>query len=315
MYQESVMKFIKVCLISVALFASAAQPVWAFKSCDAESSAISLSTAGRQSMSFSNQSSQVIKLYWNDFRGQRQLYSTLQPGQTFKITTYPYHYWIATNSTDDCLAIYELTDDGASVAITDDVVGANNSVADINAVLDLAEQAYAQFFPAAGRSHFSVDNWLVRYYPGTNSYVGVLNKQDVYVMGGIFGDQPMFVTTISILKGLLTTLADPGGNNSFSLTVKDRVVGGGGSVPADIDFQVGQRIEFTLTATELKFNGLTLPFLSNNGTSLTYALVNSPTDSSTATVAKTSSGGYSALGLYFLRGSLPFVTQINYTLE
>jgi hypothetical protein len=48
---------------------------------------------------------------------------------------------------------------------------------------------------------------------------------------------------------------------------------------------------------------------------LTYALVNSPTDSSTATIAKNSSGGYSALALYFLRGSLPFVTQITYTLE
>lgn len=87
-------------------------------------------------------------------------------------------------------------------------------VTDTETLLNWAENTYPQFFPSR-RATQSLEPWLYRYYPETNTYAGV-NRDDngVYVMGGSWGDSPTYIDNLPSMIGLI--------NNS----------GGNGSIPA-----------------------------------------------------------------------------------
>jgi hypothetical protein len=57
------------------------------------------------SIRFINRSSQVVRVYWLDYGGQRRLYATLQPGQDSTQGTFLTHPWLVTLG-DQCRSIY-----------------------------------------------------------------------------------------------------------------------------------------------------------------------------------------------------------------
>ncbi len=65
------------------------------------------------------------------------------------------------------------------------VTFAENSLANSNKLFDLAEKSYPEFFSPAGRTTFSLNGYLVRYYPDTGNYIGTAGE-DVYVYGDVF---------------------------------------------------------------------------------------------------------------------------------
>jgi hypothetical protein len=302
-----------------ALCLGFSQSAWATRACSEEGGLRSLSSTSGIAMSFTNQRSDSVKLYWLNFSGVRVNYSTIAPGATYRINSYRTHPWVVTDSSDQCQVIYLPEEDGANITIAAAAPAPAAQPAtpqQIATVLDWVEGLYSLYFPPASAAIFTIDNWLVRYYALTGMYIGVYSGNQVYAMGGIFGNQPVYITTMSYLYGLMQSMTAPPGTASFNMTVKNRVVGGGsGPVPANIDFQVGQSLSFSISPTELSFNGVTLPFLVDGGSNLTYSLINGPTDTSTAMVLKPLNGAYPGVALTFLRGSVPFIQQISYTLE
>ena len=84
-------------------------------------------------------------------------------------------------------------------------------LADVNALFDFADREYPDYFaPATVETSDSITGWLYRYYPGTDSYIAV-SLQDtedyvrggVYVLGGLFGSEAVY---IDLLSNLLTLL-------------------------------------------------------------------------------------------------------------
>ncbi len=61
-----------------------------------------------------------------------------------------------------------------------------DNLSDSNRLFDCVELAYAEFFSLAGAGTFSLDQYLVRYYAETDTYLGTENE-DVYIYGDIFG--------------------------------------------------------------------------------------------------------------------------------
>jgi hypothetical protein len=79
-------------------------------------------------------------------------------------------------------------------------------------LLNFAESTFPNFFPVH-QTTATFDPFLFRYYPQTGVYVGVVVKANmgytldgVYVMGGPFGDAPMYVGQLSAF----ITPVDPG---------------------------------------------------------------------------------------------------------
>ena len=69
--------------------------------------------------------------------------------------------------------------------------------ATVNALFDWAEQAYPVYFPSRRTNQFAAP-YTYRYYPETGVYLGV-DADRVYVLGGPFGGQPLFVGLVNNL--------------------------------------------------------------------------------------------------------------------
>lgn len=63
---------------------------------------------------------------------------------------------------------------------------AENLLINSNKLFDTAEDSYSQFFSPAGEKTFTLDEYLVRYYPSTEIYIGTKDEK-VYVYGNVFG--------------------------------------------------------------------------------------------------------------------------------
>ncbi|MBL8497252.1 DUF3465 domain-containing protein [Nitrosomonas sp. JL21] len=62
---------------------------------------------------------------------------------------------------------------------------AENFLADSNKLFDFAEKSYPQFFNHAGTKTVALDEYLARYYPDTDIYIGT-KDHEVYVYGNAF---------------------------------------------------------------------------------------------------------------------------------
>ena len=61
-----------------------------------------------------------------------------------------------------------------------------DELADANQLFDFAEKTYTRYFSPAGQTTQTLQGYLVRYYPDTNSYLGT-SGGSVYVHGQQFG--------------------------------------------------------------------------------------------------------------------------------
>lgn len=87
---------------------------------------------------------------------------------------------------------------------------------DTEKLLNWAETTYPNYFPNHQITQ-SIDPWLFRYYPDTKIYAGV-NKtnNDVYVLGGQWGDTPTRVASLAELIAQIPS--DPGNNTACDTT-------------------------------------------------------------------------------------------------
>jgi hypothetical protein len=94
----------------------AASPAAAI-SCSQEKSLRSLSTNIPTSITFTNTTPAIVRIYWLNHNGDRVLYGTLSKGQVLSQQTYITHPWVVTDSSDRCEAIYMPTPDPQYVNI------------------------------------------------------------------------------------------------------------------------------------------------------------------------------------------------------
>ena len=67
------------------------------------------------------------------------------------------------------------------------IVFAENFLVNSNKLFNFAEKTYPEFFSPASTATYSLNNYLVRYYPNTGNYIGTTGE-DVYVYGDVFND-------------------------------------------------------------------------------------------------------------------------------
>lgn len=74
---------------------------------------------------------------------------------------------------------------------------------EIETLLNWAENTYPELFPNR-RGTQTLEPWVYRFYPDAGIYVGV-NKSDnsVYVMGGQWGNNPVFIDSLSNMNGVI----------------------------------------------------------------------------------------------------------------
>ena len=65
-----------------------------------------ISAATQTTISFTNDGSNIKRIYWLNQTGERVLYATLTTGKSISIQTYVTHPWVVANSSDQCEAIY-----------------------------------------------------------------------------------------------------------------------------------------------------------------------------------------------------------------
>ncbi|SFL29117.1 Protein of unknown function [Nitrosomonas aestuarii] len=63
---------------------------------------------------------------------------------------------------------------------------AQNSLINSNKLFNFAEAAYPELFSSAGVETTTLDEYLVRYYPNSDTYIGT-KGEEVYVYGNVFG--------------------------------------------------------------------------------------------------------------------------------
>ena len=87
------------------------------KNCDAEPTMRSLTSENATEVRFVNTRVGPIRLYWLDFEGHRQLYSTLASGQSLTQPTYATHPWVVTDENAVCLGTFLARRDPATATI------------------------------------------------------------------------------------------------------------------------------------------------------------------------------------------------------
>jgi hypothetical protein len=87
--------------------ATAAPPGPTTLACSQEQSLRSPQTGTpASSIEFVNSRTAAVKIYWLNGGGQRTLYRTLTPGQSYTQGTFVSHPWVITDPVDNCLTIY-----------------------------------------------------------------------------------------------------------------------------------------------------------------------------------------------------------------
>ncbi len=71
-----------------------------------------------------------------------------------------------------------------------------DTISDTETLLNWAESTYPELFPSH-RSTQTLNSWIFRHYPETGIYAGVnTNDNGVYVLGGPWGDAPIYVDSL-----------------------------------------------------------------------------------------------------------------------
>jgi hypothetical protein len=100
------MKALSLCLLCVALTA-AFTPLAADTRHPAEDAGItSINSDVETKITFVNNASETIKVYWLSFEGKRVLYHTLKPGEAAEQVTFLTHPWLITDENDNAWQLY-----------------------------------------------------------------------------------------------------------------------------------------------------------------------------------------------------------------
>jgi hypothetical protein len=80
--------------------------------CADEGKVVSPASSQAATITFSNQTTQTLKIYWLDYTGARKPYGEVAPGATTTQATFVGHYWMLADATDQCARIASI--DGAT---------------------------------------------------------------------------------------------------------------------------------------------------------------------------------------------------------
>lgn len=72
-------------------------------------------------------------------------------------------------------------------------------------IFNWAESEYSQYFSPSGQTTLSLDPWSYRYYPDTGTYLGINSSDEVYVLGGPFGQAPLPVGVVDDFIALINS--------------------------------------------------------------------------------------------------------------
>lgn len=72
------------------------------------------------------------------------------------------------------------------LALIPAISAAENLLINSNKLFNFAEASYPNFFSLTGVETSTLDEYLVRYYPNTDTYIGT-KGEEVYVYGNVFG--------------------------------------------------------------------------------------------------------------------------------
>jgi hypothetical protein len=75
------------------------------QSCAFEASLRSLNSAQATQITFINETSEIVALYWLNFHGRRVSYGVMSPGQSLPMNTFATHPWILTDGGGTCFMI------------------------------------------------------------------------------------------------------------------------------------------------------------------------------------------------------------------
>lgn len=100
---------------SIFALASVALPIPAQEAlvslnCDREASLRSVSSNSPSSVEFSNATNAPVNIYWLDYAGKRVRYAVLAARESYTQTTFVTNPWVVTNAQDQCLAIFQPTE-------------------------------------------------------------------------------------------------------------------------------------------------------------------------------------------------------------
>jgi hypothetical protein len=85
--------------------------------CSYESNMHSVGGGYEEPFSFVNRSATYVQIDWLNLNGARELYDTLQPGESYTIESYVGHVWLIANPEAACLGIFDV-DNYGQVVIT-----------------------------------------------------------------------------------------------------------------------------------------------------------------------------------------------------
>ncbi len=91
---------------------------------------------------------------------------------------------------------------------------------DSNTIFNWAEQQFPEYFSPANQNTQKLDVWYYRFYSGTNTYIATNIINQVYVLGGDFGESPLLVSTVSELLEVIKSSSGTtslGNNNCVNL--------------------------------------------------------------------------------------------------
>ncbi len=86
---------------------------------------------------------------------------------------------------------------------------------DSNTIFNWAEQQYPEYFSPAGQTTQIWGVWYFRFYPDKGIYLGVNNLGNVHVIGGVFGNNPLFVGMAASFLNIILDggIINPGNGN------------------------------------------------------------------------------------------------------
>lgn len=91
--------------MSIALCASASGAL-AQSGCEEERGVKSAEGTKATKVTFVNEASARIKVYWLDYSGKREFYADVNPGKSYVQDTYMTHPWVVTNVKGQCILMF-----------------------------------------------------------------------------------------------------------------------------------------------------------------------------------------------------------------
>jgi hypothetical protein len=81
-------------------------PSWAASTCPSEATLRSQNSQRHTSITFLNKRAGVVNVFWINYQGHRQFFSSMMPGEKKSFGTSATHPWVVTDAGGNCLGVH-----------------------------------------------------------------------------------------------------------------------------------------------------------------------------------------------------------------